>query len=271
LHVVNCLRRLEYKLDRLVAPNQHQPNQNSELYELQNGSGSTTSSPSIISPSIYYIGQELRQEQRNGGDNHKRLTYANGIFTWPAIQSMLLSTGVESANELYHMLESGTARFIELQLQKHPRPLSYNVNLRSSPITGLDDCIDDPRTIFPDLTMAEMEKYADTYFNSFNMIYPILDYDDFMQLVMPFISTNGFGDGCVTSILALSVFALGKLALEGTLGDPVSSDHELISGIREVCGQNPPGLDIFNEVRRRLGFVQTQCCLESAQILLLSA
>jgi hypothetical protein len=184
---------------------------------------------------------------------------------------MLVSAGAKSVDELCHVLSGGTARFIELQLQKHPHPLSCDIGLHSNPIRGLEDCADGSRMTFPDLTMVNMQQYADAYFNSFNMIYPILDYNDFMQQVMPLCSTKGFSDGCVTSILALSVFALGKLALEGVVGDPIPSDYTFISGIRGGSFQTPPGLDIFNEVRRRLGFVHTQCCLESVQILLLIA
>jgi len=125
--------------------------------------------------------------------------------------------------------------------------------------------------MFPDLTQGMMKQYADLYFNTFNMVYPILDYGDFMQHIMPKILQEGFGDGCVESVTALSVFALGKLSLEGAFGEPISTVNGLPSGIRGGSSTRPPGLDIFNEARRRLGFVHCTCSLETAQVFLLLA
>ncbi|KAJ9634781.1 hypothetical protein H2199_008830 [Coniosporium tulheliwenetii] len=110
------------------------------------------------------------------------------------------------------------------------------------------------------------------------MLYPILDYTDFMQQALPKVTEEGFGDGCFMSLIALLVFALGKVAIEGTFGKPtVTKDGSLggmrgsLSGIRGGTADEPPALDIFNEAQRRLGFVISHICLETAQILLLKA
>jgi hypothetical protein len=249
-------------------PNYDQQSQNTELYEVDVGCQDTTLSHSTTSLDTQPDHHYQLSEQRKSKGSHTHLTYANRIFTWPTVQALLLSAGFKSAYELAYLLERGTARFLEQQLQKHPHPLSFEVRLHGN---GQDRCIVEPRQTFLEFTPDEMQKYAKAYFNSFNMLYPILEYDEFMQLVVPLCSTKGFGDGCVESVLALAVFALGKLAFEGTEGDPIPNDGTSVSGIRGGSIQNPPGLEIFNEVRRRLGFVQIQCRLESVQILLLTA
>jgi len=123
-----------------------------------------------------------------------------------------------------------------------------------------------------------MKQYADQYFNTYNMLYPILDYTDFVQQVLPKVAEEGFGEGCFKSLTALLVFALGKVAIEGTFGKAILHKNDVsvgvrgfLSGMRGGTADEPPALDIFNEAQRRLGFVISHICLENVQILLLEA
>jgi len=199
------------------------------------------------------------------------LTDANRVFTWPSVQKALLSVGDESADGLRHVLEEGTAWFIEQELETHPYPLPHTAGLKEFAMSGSDILSGQRRVKFPELTSTMIKHYTDLYFNTFNMVYPILDYDVFVNELMPIISEQGFGDGCVLSVITLLVLALGRTALEGTFGDPISSESASASGMRGGSADIPPALDIFNEARRRFGFVHTQCSLENAQILLLAA
>jgi hypothetical protein len=67
------------------------------------------------------------------------------------------------------------------------------------------------------------------------------------------------------------VFALGELAIEGSRGTPISSEKNRPSGVRGGSSQKPPGLALFNEARKRIGFVLTGCDLENVQIFSLAA
>ncbi|EKG15143.1 Transcription factor fungi [Macrophomina phaseolina MS6] len=112
-----------------------------------------------------------------------------------------------------------------------------------------------------------MDLYANAYFGSYNMVYPVLDRRDFMGGILPTIKAQGFSFGCLDSVIALLVFALGCAAQEGMHGRPVAEG----SGIRGGNGTTPPALDFFNEARRRIGFVMSSLSLANTQAMLLMA
>lgn len=105
------------------------------------------------------------------------------------------------------------------------------------------------------------------YFSTFNGLFPILDREEFVSDVLQVVARTGFGDSDFPSIIALLVFALGSAAEEGTYGLPLMPN----SGIRGGTATRPPGLELFNEARRRLGFIMTQCNVENIQCLLLAS
>ena len=76
--------------------------------------------------------------------------------------------------------------------------------------------------VFPDLTAERVEEYSSAYFNTFNVLLPLLDLNDFMGGVVTRLLRDGFRDDDPESVLALLVFALGQLAIEGVLGQPTS-------------------------------------------------
>lgn len=85
------------------------------------------------------------------------------------------------------------------------------------------------------------------------------------------LSTEGYADDDPQSVVALLVYTLGQLAIEGVFGNAISSHNGVPSGFRGGTAEKPPGLEIFNEVRRRLGFVMNTCTIEYVQIMLLQA
>lgn len=84
------------------------------------------------------------------------------------------------------------------------------------------------------------------------------------------VHTEGF-DGDTDSVIALLVFALGELAIEGSRGTPIGVHNGRPSGLRGGSLRRPPGLALFNEARKRIGFVLTECDLENVQIFSLAA
>lgn len=123
--------------------------------------------------------------------------------------------------------------------------------------------------VFPTLTAQKINDYSDAYFNSFNIIHPLLDHDSFMKLVANLLRT-GYSYDDPKTVIALTVFALGQLALEGMVGEPIFGERGAPSGFRGGTPERPPGLEIFNEARRRLGNVD-MCTIENAQMMLLQA
>jgi hypothetical protein len=126
------------------------------------------------------------------------------------------------------------------------------------------------RTTFPALTKETMQNLAKAYFDTFNFIYPFMDRQNFLSDTLTKVHTEGF-DGDADSVIALLVFALGELAIEGFRGNPIERHGNRSSGVRGGTSTRPPGLGLFNEARKRIGFVLTACDLENVQIFSLAA
>lgn len=216
-----------------------------------------------------------RGEQAQKRPSH--LAALHRVLLWPAVSTLLHTHGVEAASDLADIAQTGTGWFMQQELEKHSAVLPPRFGLHAVPLDGLSsDGL--PRVTFPSLTKPLMKQYADQYFSTYNMLYPVLDYSHFMQEVLPKVAEEGFGDGCFKSVIALLVFALGKVADEGTFGKPIAikgngipAIRGWLSGMRGGTADAPPALEIFNEAQRRLGFVVSHICLENAQTLLLRA
>jgi hypothetical protein len=121
-----------------------------------------------------------------------------------------------------------------------------------------------PLTI-ADLNWEQMQRLSKAYFDSWNFMFPLLDRHTFHSETLPTIMRDGFNDS-ITSTLVLLVFALGEQALAGYQGIPISTHDGRPSGIKGGTAKEPPGLVLFNEARRRLGFTVAECSLENAQM-----
>lgn len=144
-----------------------------------------------------------------------------------------------------------------------PYVLASNVAIGQAPFHS--------RVSFPLLTIEDMKRCTDAYFGTFNMLYPILDYDLFTTEILELVIRTGFGYGDSASVLALLVLALGNVAAATVIGTPVPGGTEIPSGIRGGAAQNPSGLQLFNEARARIGSIVFRCDLINVQIHLLIA
>jgi hypothetical protein len=126
------------------------------------------------------------------------------------------------------------------------------------------------RITFPRLTRDVMHSLASAYFDTFNFMYPFMDRQNFISDTLTKVHTEGF-NGDIDSVIALLVFALGELAVEGYRGTPIEVYKGRPSGVRGGTALKPPGLALFNEARKRIGFVLTDCELENVQIYSLAA
>lgn len=122
---------------------------------------------------------------------------------------------------------------------------------------------------FPGLNWDSMQRLCKAYFDTFNLAFPILDRHSFMTMTMPAIFNEGFNQD-INSTLAFLVFALGDVALAGTDGLPIHATNGHPSGVKGGSKDKPPGLDFFNEARKRMGFNLTDCNLENVQIFTLA-
>jgi hypothetical protein len=114
-----------------------------------------------------------------------------------------------------------------------------------------------------------MQRLSEAYFDSYNLLCPLLDRQHFMANTMPSVMSEGFGQGMAATIAYL-VFALGEVAIAGSDGPPVHNHNGRPSGVRGGTISDPPGLDLFNEARKRMGFNLTDCSLENVQMFALA-
>lgn len=200
------------------------------------------------------------------------LTVPHKILAWPHVYAYLQASGNLYSSDLRSILEEGTAWFIKGDLWKNPYPLPPEVSLSSSlpsAEAGKRGHLELAR--FHVLTIDEMYEFSDAYFKTFNAIYPLLDRATFINEIVQRLLEHGCEDGDFDCVLAFLVFALGQVAIEGVYGQAINMVDNRPSGFHGGSFSHPPGLGLFNEARRRLGFVSTQCNLQNVQIMLLQA
>lgn len=266
VHILNALTSLENKFDNLA---------------IGQGGGSSSermtralAAVSSLQPSekIARVGAELDHDLPSElHQSYQHLTAPHKVLLWPRIYTHLTNSGNHAAVNLQHIHREGTPWFIRQEMKKHPHSLPTDPGM---PGPRLDDSSSEEGYsklyVCPSLTIQQSQEYTDAYFNTFNVICPILDYDT-MNEVVARLSREGYADCDPQSVVALLVYSLGQLAIEGVFGDPISSHNGVPSGFRGGTAKRPPGLETFNEARRRLGFVMSACTIENVQILLLQA
>ncbi|QGI87717.1 hypothetical protein CEK25_002673 [Fusarium fujikuroi] len=117
------------------------------------------------------------------------------------------------------------------------------------------------------LSIATLKQLSDVYFTTFNLANPILDQKTYFQRTLGVAIDGNFGI-CIESCIVLVVMALGSMgqkALQeaGLAGTPASSPYAGQEG-------EMPGLDFFNEARKRFGFLMCEQDLQACQFYLLS-
>jgi len=203
---------------------------------------------------------------------YRHASAAHKILTWPAIQQLLLQVQPSNIGDLKILEKEGSAFLVNIQQGAADLPLDDV--LQAHPFMGMQSQAarnaGGTRVTFPDLTREVMHRLATAYFDSFNFLYPFMDRQNFISDILTRVHSEGF-DGDIESVIALLVFALGELAIEGSRGRPVDVFNGRESGIRGGSTDSPPGIGLFNEARKRMGFVMAKCDLENVQVLSLAA
>ncbi|KAF2233497.1 hypothetical protein EV356DRAFT_503581 [Viridothelium virens] len=203
------------------------------------------------------------------------VTAAHKVLLWPSTTKMLLETGSEAALDIQHIKRDGTRWFHKLQLAKHALSLPVDIYLHSTPVSSSSSSsntdLSPERVCFPSLTEDIIRRYVLQYFNTYHVLYPLLDEDGFWNDHLVHVLRYGFGDRDFSSTLCLLVLALGKVAEVAHFAEPISRSHGRPSGLQLDAPEHPPGLEIFNEALKRLGFVIAQCSIENIQATLLTS
>lgn len=220
-----------------------------------------------FSPSKRYRSHGVADSNKPGVQGP--LTVPHKIMLWPNIRDQLLSSSIQADPDLAELWDEGSTWFIKRELKSRSGFLPVEMSMPDHPFTS---DLSHRRTAFlRDLRMTSALEYVDAYFNTFNMLFPLLDRQRFMDDVVSPIIQQGYADSSWRGVLALFVFALGQVATEGTHHPPVSTPGGQPSGIRGGTVQVPPGLHNFNEARRRLNLLPVHDTLEKVQGLLLQS
>ncbi|RMY90610.1 hypothetical protein D0861_03584 [Hortaea werneckii] len=200
------------------------------------------------------------------------LTIPHHVVLWPNVSAHLATGGGATASLVSQVLEEGPAWFLRHELAKHPKPLPSGVGLPYIPFNpqAVGVC-QSPAVTFPFLSIQQMMSYSQTYFNTFDMLDPILDQEHFRHGTMARLLREGYVEGDPSAVLALLVFALAEVAIAGINAQPLGESETYPSRFQSGAAEQPPGLALFNEARRRLAFIRTYGSLEHVQILLLQA
>lgn len=269
VHILDTLTRLENKFDNLaLVTGSHSSTSTPETTVTPGHPASTsTSSSSRAHKSRHSTGTPRFPTELQQGYQH--LTVPHKIILWPSIYIHLINSGISAASDLQHVLQEGTPWFIRQEMRSHRDLLSTEPGLQSYYIQGYSPGQSHPpRVGFHALTSTRIHEYCDAYFNTFNILAPVLNRDTFVSETLSHVVQYGFAED-VGSVLALVVLALGQVASEGVFEQPISAVNGIASGFRGGTLDRPPGLEIFNEARRRVGFIATQMSLENVQIMLL--
>lgn len=285
VEILESLKRLEGKVDRLPASSQSpgpigfgplqpspasHPSFSAEADDAAAFSGLSgapfLTAPSRTSQHVDPSGAPLSRPYHHASAAYKMLT-------WPAIQQLLLQAKPSNIGDLKSLEKEGSAFLVTLQ---HGFPsLSLEESLQVKPFLGMQSqairTAGGTSVTYPHLTREVMHRLATAYFDSFNLLYPFMDRQIFLSETLTRVFSEGF-DGDSDSVVALLVFALGELAIEGSRGPPVTVHNGRPSGVKGgVSNDRPPGIGLFNEARKRMGFLIAQCDLQNVQILSLAA
>lgn len=235
----------------------------------ENTESTSTSHASSMNQRPHYQHNTLLGD---GDRTYKHASAAHKMLTWPAISQLLLQTVPSTVGDLNSLRNEGSAFIV--RMQKGTPNLSLDDTLSEKPFVGMQTqatrVAGGIRNTFPDLTRNTMFRLTTAYFDSFNLIYPFMDRQNFISDTLTKVQTEGF-DGDTDSVVALLVFALGELALEGSQGKPIERHGTRASGVKGGTDKKPPGLALFNEARKRMGFILTDCNLENVQVFSLAA
>lgn len=278
VEILDRLTSLEGKVDRLStatrspAPPGFGPPQPSPSSQPSFNTEVDDNSPFLVSQQL---SQQAEQEELGGDNKGQTIRHVCGSFkmlAWPAIQHLLLRSLSSDLGDLRSLEQEGST-FL-LRLEERTPNLPMDDTLQTRPFIGMQSQatrnMGATRVTFPGISRELMYRLAVTYFDTFNILYPLLDRETFISDTLTRVDSEGF-DADTDSVIALLVLALGELAMGGSYGDPIEVYKGRPSGIRGGTLSKPPGLAFFNEARTRIGFIMTECELETVQIFSLAA
>ena len=222
-------------------------------------------------PSGSHSGVATERDDKKRKSVPPQLTPPHKLLMWPHVYMYLIQNDVDNERELQRIMLQGTPYFIKKEVEKHSRVLPPESTLESRPIRqdAMPGRRHEIRVEFVSVPFEKMRTLAKSFFMTYHCSHPAIDPVEFENETLRLVMRHGFGTSCEDSVIVLLVFALGEMAIEGTTGKPWAGSPN--SGIRGGTIERPPGLNFFNEARKRLAFTTSACSLKTVQALVLVA
>lgn len=198
--------------------------------------------------------------------HYNYVSSAQAMLGWPAVQELLkdILPSVPGRDQSSLTEQDGISI---LQGAGPPLPLvATGSRRRSRAASSLESpsSAGSPSStqVLNSLTWESVQVLTKAFFDTFNLLHPIVDRQAFISTTLPAILTNGLMfDDSIQSTLTYLIFALGEVAIDA---------YSRPGGVKARTTAKHPGLVFFNEARRRMGFSLTECSLENVQVFALA-
>ena len=138
--------------------------------------------------------------------SYRHLTVAQKILLWPKVYDHIERLSLGASEDLAYVANDGTPWFVHLELAKHPKPLPSATTPRTFLVSR--PSLDENRTAFQGLTLDTVNRLVSSYFETFNVLHPLLDEDIFQtDMLLPMIR-YGYVDGDASACIVLLVLSL---------------------------------------------------------------
>lgn len=256
--IVNILRRIEGKIDDGKKSDSSNPPEAARILSTAlrpfNPKSPANSSEVLGVPSFLLQRRDTVVESPSAttSDPKPAISFsAHQVLFWPAIQAAL----PESVKLMCQM--NGAVYSTRIEAARPKLPHATSVDMSSDWLSKL--------------SIATLKELSDVYFATFNLATPILDQKTYFQRTLGVAIDGNFGI-CIETCIVLVVMALGLMGQRamreaGFVPTPASSPYPDFG-----TGQDGemPGLDFFNEARKRFGFLMCEQDLQACQFYLLS-
>ncbi|KAF2160094.1 hypothetical protein M409DRAFT_70632 [Zasmidium cellare ATCC 36951] len=196
------------------------------------------------------------------------LTVPHQILLWPVFYQVLTQANPEAATGLSRIRQQGSFWFISHEISTRKSVQPPGSHIESDPVCPVWPTLE--RIQVTDLTLDWIMSRSEAYFNTFNILFPILNRSHFTNHVCHSVLRDGFIEGESNTVIALHVFALGEVAILTSMNDNWTPAAQRNEGERQKGPKiRAPGLTLFNEARRQQSMMHSHNLLEKVQALLL--
>lgn len=188
------------------------------------------------------------------------LGISHKVLFWPIILTHIKDAGTTASKvDLQCMLQFGSPWILAAKSRGRVSSFPLDTDLPSLRLHS-------GATIYPELTIRRVDELCNSYFDTFNSLFPLLEMHSFLDGTIARLTREGYKDGDPEAVIGLLVFALGELAIDGSTADSQHSGHCNFCG----CGRTSrPGSGYFKEACRRINVINSRDYLEVVQIELL--